>query len=524
VFILKVLLITGSLAEETVKRYAQNSNVETEVLVLPIQVAALLKLPNIAKELQKRDMKGFDTILVPGLIRGDTKIVTDATGVPAFKGPRYAADLPTVLDSLGKVDLSTITPACDLLKEELQRKALLELESVEKYWASLLKNSGNMKIKNLVFGKDFPMRVMAEIVDAPLLESAEIQRLAKRYVESGAGIIDVGMISGECRHDDAKRAVEAIKSVVDVPVSIDTLDPVEAKEAVSAGADLILSVDAGNVEEIASFASDVAVIAIPTNQRKGYFPKEVNERVKFLEDIISKARSLGIKQILADLIIEPSNVLRSFIAFHEFAKRNPDIPLFLGATNFTELIDADSVGVNALLACLSSEVGAAILLATEKSIKTKGTVRELAVASKMMFLAKKRDSVPKDLGLDLLILKDKRLREEPYSSEVEADAKVVISERLKPEVLDEKGLFKIAVDHVNGDIVALYLVDEQQIRPSVVIKGKTAEHIFSKIEEMDLVSRLDHAAYLGRELETAEVALRTGKEYIQDSQLFGNGC
>jgi dihydropteroate synthase-like protein len=269
----------------------------------------------------------------------------------------------------------------------------------------------------------------------------------------------------------------------------------------------------------------VAVVAIPTNQREGYFPKEVNERVIFLEDIISKARSLGIKQILADLIIEPLNILRSFIAFQEFAKRNPDVPLFLGATNFTELIDADSVGVNALLACLSCEVGASILLATEKSTKAKGTVRELAVASKMMFLAKKRDSVPKDLGLDLLILKDKRLREEPYSRDVEADAKVVYaSECLKPEVLDEKGLFKIAVDQINGDIVALYLTDEQQSKPSVVIKGKTAEQVFSKIEDMGLVSRLDHAAYLGRELEKAEVALRTGKEYVQDSPLFDDGC
>jgi dihydropteroate synthase len=37
---------------------------------------------------------------------------------------------------------------------------------------------------------------------------------------------------------------------------------------------------------------------------------------------------------------------------------------------------------------------------------------------------------------------------------------------------------------------------------------------------MGLVSTLDHAAYLGSELAKAEVALRTGKEYIQDSSLF----
>jgi dihydropteroate synthase-like protein len=520
---LKALLVTGLLAEDSVKQYAQQSSVETGVLVLPVQVAALLKMPNIARELEKLSIRGVDFILVPGLIRGDTSVIADATGIPTFKGPRYAADLPTVLDSLGKVKLSTVTPACDLLREELQRKALQELELVEKNWESLLQNPGNMAIKELAFGKDFPMRVMAEIVDAPLMPSDEIQRLAKRYVKLGAAIIDVGMIAGESRLSDARRAVEAVKDAVNVPVSIDTLDPAEAREAVSAGADLILSVDDGNVEEMASFASDVAVVVIPTNQREGQFPKEVTERVAFLEEIIGKARKLGITRILADLIVEPSNVLRSFIAFREFAERNPYVPLFLGASNFTELIDADSVGVNALLACLSSEVGASVLLATEKSPKAKGTVRELVTASKMMFLAKKRGSVPKDLGLDLLVLKDKRLRGEPYNREIEAETPVILAtENLEPEVLDEKGLFKIAVDHNNGTIVAVHIPGSQQDKPSVIIKGKTAENIFSKIEEMNLITRLDHAAYLGRELAKAEIALVTGKEYIQDSPLFGS--
>ena len=519
---LKALIVTGLLAEDNVNRYAQQSSVETEVLALPVQVAALLKMPNIAKELEKRGISDFDVILVPGLIRGDTSVIADTTGVPTFKGPRYAADLPTVLDSLGKIELSTVTPACDLLREELQQKALQELELVEKNWETLLKNPGNMAIKDLAFGKDFPMRVMAEIVDAPLMSSDEIQRLAKRYVKLGASIIDVGMIAGESRLSDARRAVEAVKAAVNVPVSIDTLDQVESREAVSAGADLILSLDAGNVEEIASFDSDVAVVAIPTNQREGYFPKEVNERVRFLEEIIGKARKLGINQILADLIVEPSNVLRSFVSFRAFAERNADVPMFLGASNFTELIDADSVGVNALLACLSSEVGASIVLATEKSQKAKGTVRELVTASKMMFLAKKRGSVPKDIGLDLLVLKDKRLRGEPYNKAIEAEAPVIsATEKLEPDVLDEKGLFKIAVDQNNKKIVAIHIVGSQQDKPNVIIKGETAENVFSTIEEMNLITRLDHAAYLGRELAKAEIALVTGKEYIQDSSLFG---
>ena len=518
---MNVLLITGTLAEDMVKRYAKESSVKTEVLALKVPVAALLTPETIAKALQNVKAKNFDMILVPGLIRGDTTIISNAVGTPTFKGPRYAADLPTVLDSIGEVKLSTVTPACDLLREKLQQKALQELEKIEQNRDDLLKNPGSMLIKDLAVGKDFPMRVMAEIVDAALMPNDEIQSLAKHYVQLGANIIDVGMVAGKSRPSDAKRAVKAVKNVVDVPVSIDTLDPDEIKEAVSAGADLILSADAGNIEKIAAFAKNVAVVVIPTNQREGYFPKKAEERVKLLEQLIEKARKLGLTKVLGDLVLEPSNVLESFIAFREFADRNPDVPLFVGVSNVTELMDADSVGVNALLARLSSEVGASILLATEKSDKAKGTVREEVIASKMMFLAKKRGSVPKDLGLDLLVLKDKRNREGIYNKAIEADAPVVnAAEKSEPAVLDAEGMFRITVDRIDGTIVAVHFGTVQMEKPLHVVKGKTAESVYAKIIESGLVTRLDHAAYLGKELAKAEIALRTGKEYIQDNPLF----
>ena len=520
---MKVLLITGLLAEKTVKSYAKESSVETEVLALKVPVAALLTSVNIAEVLKKTDVQDFEVILVPGLIRGDTSIIADSIGVPTFKGPRYAADLPVVLDAIGHVQLSTVTPACDLLREELQQKALRELDAVEKNRDVLLKNPGNMLIGELAIGKDFPMRVMAEIVDAALMPSDEIQRLAKHYVKMGADIIDVGMVAGESKPSDAKRAVEAVKKTVNVPVSIDTLDADEIREAVAAGADLILSADAGNVEQIAPFASDVAVVAIPTNQREGYFPAKPEDRIRFLEEIIAKARKLGIKKVIADLILEPSNVLESLVAFRDFAVRNPDVPLFVGVSNVTELMDADSVGVNALLARLSSEVNASVLLATEKSSKAKGTVREEALAAKMMFLAKKRGSVPKDLGIDLLVLKDKRKHEEAYDEALEADAQVIMAnEGSERATADPQGVFRIMVDRNAETIVALHFVTGEAEKPNSIVKGKNAEAVYAKIVEMGLVTRLDHAAYLGSELAKAEVALKTGKEYIQNNSLFKN--
>ncbi len=87
---------------------------------------------------------------------GDTKTITEEIKIPTFKGPRYAADLPVVLDCLGEVKLSTIMPACDLLREKLQAKALAELEKVEQNREVLLKKPGNLVIGDLAVGKEFP--------------------------------------------------------------------------------------------------------------------------------------------------------------------------------------------------------------------------------------------------------------------------------------------------------------------------------------------------------------------------------
>jgi dihydropteroate synthase-like protein len=184
-------------------------------------------------------------------------------------------------------------------------------------------------------------------------------------------------------------------------------------------------------------------------------------------------------------------------------------------------MDADSVGVNALLARLSQEVDASILLATEKSDKAKGTVAEEVAAAKMMFLAKKRGSVPKDLGIDLLILKDKRNHEEPFDKKLDTNVKVVkVSEKLEPAILDSAGMFKISIDRAEGVLIAAHYTSLGMVKPVNIVKGKSAEGVYAKILELGLVSRLDHAAYLGSELAKAEIALQTGKEYVQDKELF----
>lgn len=49
-----------------------------------------------------------------------------------------------------------------------------------------------------------------------------------------------------------------------------------------------------------------------------------------------------------------------------------------------------------------------------------------------------------------------------------------------------------------------------------IVEGETAAEVYVPVVERGLVSRLDHAAYLGRELARAERCLLTGEPYVQD--------
>ena len=52
----------------------------------------------------------------------------------------------------------------------------------------------------------------------------------------------------------------------------------------------------------------------------------------------------------------------------------------------------------------------------------------------------------------------------------------------------------------------------------MTIKGKSAKEVLDAIFELELVSSLSHAGYLGRELGKAEIALKIGRSYAQDDE------
>ena len=517
---MRVLVVTAQLAAEVVKQQVKSSKVDCDVLVLPRPVAALLNTSYIARKLKEEDVKRYNMILLPGLCFGDLNVVEKAVGVPVYKGPKYAADLPAVLNLVGSVTLSKTIPACELLSNILRVEAETYIKKCEEE-ALKAGVDGRIRVGKLTVGYGLPMKVMAEIVDAPLLSEEEILRRADYYISSGADIIDVGMVARESRPEDAGRIVKLLKRHIDKPVSIDTLDVNECKEAVEAGVDLILSFDRGTLEEASTFAKDVPSVIIPSHTEAGFFPKDPQERIKALRKNLQLARSLGMTKIIADpvtdVLITPG-LVQSLVAHYLFRIEEPYTPLFMGLANVSELLDADSIGVNALLAGLAMELGASIVLATEASVKTRGAVKELSKACKMMYIAHCRGSVPKDVGLDLLVLKEKRIRDDPllqvgeHCGRVQADGEQFV-------YMDQKGSFKIAVDRANSQIV-VYHYPRSLKEVDVIIYGKEVSKIVKKVIDLGLVSRLDHAAYLGRELQKAEIALKTGKGYIQDSELF----
>jgi len=52
-----------------------------------------------------------------------------------------------------------------------------------------------------------------------------------------------------------------------------------------------------------------------------------------------------------------------------------------------------------------------------------------------------------------------------------------------------------------------------------IIDGEHPRQIYYKIIKMGLISRMEHAAYLGKELQKAYMALQTGLHFNQDDEL-----
>jgi tetrahydromethanopterin S-methyltransferase subunit A len=80
--------------------------------------------------------------------------------------------------------------------------------------------------------------------------------------------------------------------------------------------------------------------------------------------------------------------------------------------------------------------------------------------------------------------------------------------------LDPGGYFVVFPDRRQHRLVVEHYTNAGVL--DSMIEGKTPGAICATIIERQLITRLDHAAYLGRELARAERALDTGEAYVQD--------
>ncbi|MDD1661961.1 MAG: dihydropteroate synthase, partial [Methanomicrobiales archaeon] len=386
---MRLLLPTGSVTATLVRRAAEGLDAE---VVVTGEIASFLT-PEKLSSLIGRGR--YDLVLVSGMCTASFEGVEKETGIPVYRGPRHAADLPLILPLVGQVQLSRTIPADDLLAGRRAEEAARELARREE------EASFDLIIRGVKIGGSSRMKVLAEIMDAHRRE--DLRGEVERLFSAGADIVDLGF-GFDATPEDVARCFAALEGI-DGPLAADTQAPPLIRAALGR-ADVILSLHEKNIPAIGKAVAETGAAAV-------VIPGE-----RSLAGNIKAAEKAGIRAIIADPILPPigSGFAGALAGFGEAGR-----PSFFGAGNVVELMDADSVGANALLAGIAMELGAAVIFTSEHSDKTRGSVAEMRRATEMMALARDRP-YPKDLGIDLLVLKEKRRRREPPLEYRESEA------------------------------------------------------------------------------------------------------
>jgi len=82
---------------------------------------------------------------------------------------------------------------------------------------------------------------------------------------------------------------------------------------------------------------------------------------------------------------------------------------------------------------------------------------------------------------------------------------------------DPKGYFTIKPFSSRKKIFIRYYDSDNNLK--LTFSGINTSQIIQEIVERGLVSRLEHAAYLGKEIEKAILALKNNLKYVQDKGL-----
>jgi dihydropteroate synthase-like protein len=432
-----VLFVTGTLAEPALRRVLGEMDppFDAPIAVLKITVAALMTTPWIARHLEVPS--DTDLVLIPGLCEGDLAVLRDRYRVPVEKGPKDLREIPRFFGQ-----------------------------------AQASQDYGSYSID-----------ILAEINNAPRMAPADFRAAADYFRASGADLIDVGCTPG-LHFPGLGDTVRELRAA-GMRVSIDSFDPAEIREAVQAGAELVLSVNGSNIDVARELGgSGARVVVIP----------DFGEGLETLDRSIDTLEGWNVPYLI-DPVIEPIGFgfMASLERYAEVHRRYPTSGQLMGVGNITELTSADSTGINAILLAICEEVGVRAVLTTEVIPWARGSVREIDIARRLMHYAVSTRSLPKGVDDRLLTVKDPVILE--YD---EAELR-----QLHAAVRDPN--FRIFTDRKTITV----------FNNEVFVQGMDIQEIFSQLG----VDEPTHAFYLGRELVKAKLAVTLGKTYRQEGAL-----
>jgi len=434
---MKVLFVTGKLAAPLLQETLSGMppSFDREVAVLGISVAALMTTDWVARFLEVGS--GVDLILLPGHAQGEVSVLEERFGVKAEKGPK---DLRQIPEHFG-----------------------------------MAATRGDYGAYNV--------QILAEINNAPSLSTDSIVQRAREFVSSGADVIDVGCTKG-LPFPALAEVVSALRSE-GLRVSIDTFDEGEVRSAVGAGAEMVLSVNASNLDLAREV--DATFVAIP----------DFGGPLESLYRTLDVLAGWGLR-FIADPVLEPIGfgAAESLHRYYEVRKRYPEVEILMGIANLTELTEADSTGVTALLMGYCQELGIRHVLTTAEIPWARGAVQEADIARRLMHYAVSKRSLPKHADSRLLTTRDASVSVYP-----EADLR-----KMQAQITD--------LDYrIFNDRDQIHVFNAERF-----VSGVNISEIFAKLD----VREPTHAFYLGKELLKASLALHLGKIYRQEGELsFG---
>ena len=433
----RALFVTGKLAEPALRRVLAETSLPftADVAVMKITVAALMTTEWIVRHLEVPP--GTDLVMIPGLCEGDVSPLAAKTGVRVEKGPKDLREIPQYFG---------------------------RAQAVREYGA-------------------WDIEILAEINNAPRMTGEAVRAAAEYFRASGADIIDIGCTPGLTFPNlrDVVRDLVAAK----LRVSIDTFDAHEIREAVEAGAELVLSINSTNIDVARELAgSGARVVVVP----------DLGASLDTMDRSVERLEAWGVPYLL-DPILEPIGFgfTASLERYAETRRRYPQAEMLMGIGNLTELTAADSTGVNAMLIAVCQELGIRSVLTTEVIPWARGSVREIDIARRLMHHAVAHNTIPKGVDDRLVTVKDPAVL--TYS---EDDLR-----ELQTRITDPN--FRIF-----ADAEAITVLNNERF-----VRGTNIQDIFNQLD----VDEPTHAFYLGKELARASLAMTLGKTYRQEGAL-----